>query len=344
MLSRRQKRAIVGIAGFGLLTVVILFSIGRFFAGRALQRQLAEERASLRAPEPMIVPVVRETVERRREFAARAEPWTQATVAPEIAGTVVRVTGDVGTPVEAGAELVALDDRAARATADAAAIQAAEAARRQREIEQLSRTQVVATTELASAGAAAAASAREADRAATLLEKHVLRAPFAGTVQARHVDAGDYLNAGEPAFEIVDVSRLRIVFHAGETEIGSFAPGAAVEVAFPSLNGRTLPAVVRHTAPAAGANGLFRVEAELANASREIPGGLAATITAPVRLYRETLFIPTAAVRLEGAQAIVHRQREGAPPEPVPVEIGPEIEGRFPVFQGLNEGDQLVVR
>lgn len=345
MLSRRQKRAIVGTVAFGLLAAVILFSIGRLVGGRALQRQLAEERASLRPPEPLIVPVVRETLERRRAFSARAEPWTRATLAPEVPGTIVRIGADVGATVAAGAELLALDDRVARASADTAAIQAAESARRQREIEQLSRTQVTAQTELASATATAAAAARDADRAGTLLEKHVLRAPFAGTIQARHIDVGDYLNVGQPAFELVDIFRLRIVFQAGESEVASFVPDAPLELNFPALNGRTTQAVVRHVAPAAATGGLFRVEAELANPTGDIPGGLAATVTAPVRLYRDTLFIPTAAVRLEGARAIVHRQQaNGEPPEIVAVEIGPEIDGRFPVFGGLSEGDRLVVR
>lgn len=344
MLSRRHKRAIVGTLAFVLLGAIILFSIGRFFAGRALERQLAEERASLRAPEPMVVVVARETLERRRSFAARAEPWTQATLAPEVGGTVVRIGGEVGARVDVGAELLRLDDAVARAAAEGAQIQAAEAARRQREVEQLVRTDVVATTDVAALSAAAATAAREAERAATLLDRHRLRAPFSGTVQARHVDVGDYLNAGEQAFELVEVSRLRVVFYAGDTEIASFAPGGAVEVAFPALNGRVVEAVIRHVSPSAGPNGLFRVEAELANAAGEIPGGLAASVNAAIRLYRETLFIPTAAVRLEGARAVVRRLREGGAAEAVTVEIGSEIEGRFPVFSGLEAGDRLLVR
>jgi RND family efflux transporter MFP subunit len=202
----------------------------------------------------------------------------------------------------------------------------------------------VATTDATAAAAAAAASASEADRAATMLEKHRLKAPFTGTIQAREADVGDYLNVGQTAFEFVDVSRLRIVFQAGETEIASFTPGAGVEVTFPGLGGRTVGATVRHVAPAAGPNGLFRIEAELANAGQAIPGGLAAVVDAPVQLYKSTLFIPTAAVRLEGARAVVQRLRGNDQPELVTIEIGPEIEGRFPVFSGLNEGDRLVVR
>jgi hypothetical protein len=67
-------------------------------------------------------------------------------------------------------------------------------------------------------------------------------------------------------------------------------------------------------------------------------------VTAAVRLYRDTLFIPTAAVRLEGARALVQRVREGAAAEPVSIEIGPEIDGRFPVLAGLDAGDRLLVR
>jgi membrane fusion protein, multidrug efflux system len=344
MLSRRQKRAIVSSAAFLLLAAVLVFSVARFLTGRALERQLAEERAALRPPQPLVIDVVRDTVERRRMFAARAEPWTRATLAPEVGGTVVRIAADVGSRVTTGAGLLALEDSTARAAAEAAEIQAAEAARRQREVDQLARTQVVATSDLAAATAAAAAAAREATRAATLLEKHVLRAPFVGTVQARQASVGDYLNPGQPAFELVDVSRLRVVFQVSDTEIASFAPGGPVEVTLMALGGRTNSAVIRRGPPASGPGGLFRVEAELPNGRGEIPGGIAVSVGAAVRLYRDTLFIPTAAVRLEGARAVVQRVRSEGPAEPVAVEIGPEIDGRFPVLRGLREGDRLLVR
>jgi RND family efflux transporter MFP subunit len=344
MLSRRHKRAIVGITAFGLLAAVILFSIGRFFAQRSLERQLAEERATLVAPEPLVVAVTRATIERRRVFAARAEPWVRTTLATEVGGTVQRIGAEVGTRVDAGAELLALDETSAAAGAAVARIQAEEAARRLREVEQLVRTEAVATTEGAAAGAAAAVAEREAERAEIMLNKHRLHAPYAGTVQARHVDVGDYLNPGQPAFELVDVARLRVVFQAGETEIRSFREGTELEVAIPSMAGRTASAIVRHVAPAAGANGLFRVEAELPNPRSEIAGGLAVTVTARVQLYRDMLFIPTAAVRLEGSRAVVQRIDATGSPSPVSIEIGPEIEARFPVLSGLAEGDRLIVR
>lgn len=344
MLSRRHKRAIVGITAFVVLGAVILFSIGRFFANRALDRQLADERASLRPPEPMIVSAKRDTLERRRTFAARAEPWTRATLAPEVGGTVVRLGSDVGSRVVAGAVLLELESSMARAAADAARIQATEAQRRQREVEQLVRQKAVATTDAPAATAAAAAAEREAERAATLLEKYRLQAPFAGTVQARRADVGDYLNAGEVAFELVDVSRLRIAFNAGETEISAFTVGKVVDVSFPALADRQGQATIRHVAPATGVNGLFRVEADFVNSGGEIPGGIAATVTTVVRLYRDTVFVPTAAVRLEGARAVVLRVSPEGVAEPVAIEIGPEINGRFPVTRGVNEGDRLLVR
>lgn len=344
MLSRHHKRAIVGTLAFLLLAALILFSIGRFFSNRALERQLTEERASLRVPEPLVVTVVRATVERRRNFAARAEPWTRATLAPEVGGTVVRIGGEVGSRIAAGAELLALEDSPARAAAESAKIQAAEAARRQREVEQLVRTEAMATNDAAVASATAAATSREAERAAAMLEKYRVRAPFAGIVQSRFVDVGDYLNPGQRAFELVDLSQLRLVFYAGETEITSFRQGEKLEVSFPALEGRREEAIVRHVAPATGPNGLFRVEAKLANADGAIPGGLAVSVTAAIRLYRDMLFIPTAAVRLEGARALVQRVRHEGAAEPVTIEIGPEVDGRFPVLRGLDEGDRLLVR
>ena len=114
----------------------------------------------------------------------------------------------------------------------------------------------------------------------------------------------------------------------------------------PAAPGQVFEVPVVHVARASDAETrLFRVEGELPNADLALRGGLTGEITAQVGLYENQLFIPTACVRLEGAGAYVLRvgQGEGAP-ESVRVRVGEELDGFYPVLEGLSAGDRLLVR
>ena len=42
------------------------------------------------------------------------------------------------------------------------------------------------------------------------LERHVLRAPFAGVIGTKHTEVGQWLNAGNTAFQLVQLDPLRV--------------------------------------------------------------------------------------------------------------------------------------
>ena len=107
-----------------------------------------------------------------------------------------------------------------------------------------------------------------------------------------------------------------------------------------------LEAPVVHVAQASDQDTrLFRVEAALPNPDLALRGGLTGEMTAKVGLYENQLFIPTACVRLEGSGATVLRVSTGeGGPESVRVRVGEELDGFYPVLEGLSAGDRLLVR
>lgn len=343
MLSRQHKRAVLAAAALTLVVVVLLAAVSRHFENQSLARQVEEERASLVAPQPLIVTVSRQTLARDRTFAGRLEPWASATLAPEVAGTVLRLGAELGQSVAAGAELLALDDGLVRPSLAAASVQAQETARRAAEIATLTEGRVLAETDRLAAQAAADSAAQEVARLRELLARHTLRAPFAGSIQHRAVDVGDFLPPGQPAFVLVDTSRLRTVFHVSAVERASFPVGTAVTVEAGPVGTAPMTAAVRFVSPAAGPDGRFRVEAILDPAPTSAPAGSAAVVRAPVRSHVDTLFVPAAAIRFEGAVPTVHRLVDDVETA-VAIEIGPEINGLHPVRAGLAEGDRLVIR
>lgn len=346
MLARRSKRAILAFVGLSLLVAVALAAVGRYFESVEQQRRLQDEKALLKEREDYIFTVEPRTVERERRYAAAVDPWLVADVPAEVAGRVATVKVEPGTVVRQGDPLVMLDDEIAASDYRRAETKLGELQRLLAEAETLGKSRVVSRTQVESVRAETRQADAEEDAARARLEDHTIRAPFDGSVTERLVQVGEAVNVNQPVARMVDTSRLRVIFYVNERDVSSFPAGTGLQLRLPAAPGKIFEVPVVHVARASDqATRLFRVEGELPNADLALRGGLTGEITAKVGLYENQLFVPTACVRLEGAGAYVLRvgQGEGAP-ESVPVRVGEELDGFYPVLEGLSAGDRLLVR
>jgi membrane fusion protein (multidrug efflux system) len=330
MLARRSKRAILALAGLTLLVAVALAAVGRYFETVEQQRRLQDEKASLKEREDYIFTVEPRTVERERRYAAAVDPWLVADVPAEVTGRVAEVKVEPGSLAKAGDPLVLLDDEIAASDYRRAQVKLAELQRLLAEAETLGRSSVVSRTQVEAVRAETRQADAEEDATRARLEDHVIRAPFDGSVVVR----------------MVDTSRLRIVFYVNERDVASFPTGTKIQLRLPAAPGRVFEVPVVHVARASDEETrLFRVEGELPNADLALRGGLTGEITALVGLYENQLFVPTACVRLEGSGAYVLRVGAGeGGPESVRVRVGEELDGLYPVLEGVSAGDRLLVR
>lgn len=358
MLSRHTKRAILGLVFAGVALIVIGAATRHYFAGRALELRLEQERAALVPPEPMLFTVERADRTRERSFAVRLQPYRRSAIAAEAAGRVEEVLVEVGDSVEKGQPLFRLDAtlarlnlESARATLKAAEAQFREVQRRAREAERLAAAQTIPETQLEAARAEAEVQAAELERLRSearrqeeLLQRNEVRAPFAANVNQRLVELGDSVNVNQPVASLVTLDPLRIRFFVSDMEVGSFRPGDMLKLTLPSHPDQAYEAAVISVARAADpVSGLFLIEAEVPNPDLTLSGGARGQVTVEIFQYTNRLFVPAAAVRFEGPRALADvwvddelRVRE--------LELGPETDGYYPVLRGLEEGEVLVVR
>ncbi|MFQ3671272.1 MAG: efflux RND transporter periplasmic adaptor subunit [Verrucomicrobiia bacterium] len=359
MLTRRTKRAVIGITFLLGTVAVILFTVARFFQNAELQRRAMEEAASLKPRPPVIHTVTRSSRQLERTYAAQVQPWLQSDIPAEISARVAQVHVEAGSPVRQGDLLVTLDDTLAQhqlAAAEAARVGAqaarAEAERRLNEARTLAQDRVISETELQAVQAEfalresdLARALAEEERLRELLTRHQIRAPFNGIVNRRLVDPGAAVNANQPVVHLVDLDPLRVIFFVNEQELPNFKPGQVLVLQRKGQPTETLSPILRFIPPAADPRtGLFRLEAELPNPSAQTPAGLQANIRAPLRFFENLPFIPAAAVRWNGAGAEVHRKLPEGGFAPVPITVGPDLDGLYPVFSGLSEGDEILIR
>jgi multidrug efflux system membrane fusion protein len=104
-----------------------------------------------------------------------------------------------------------------------------------------------------------------------------ISAPFAGVVQERPVNIGDFLQQGQVCAEVLDPSPMLIVAHVTQQELGELTLAGRAEVTID--NGTTLNGTVSFVSHAANPiTRTYRIEVEVVNADYVIRDGLSAEI------------------------------------------------------------------
>ena len=134
--------------------------------------------------------------------AARLAAARSATISTRISATVLEVLVEEGAKVTPGQLLVRLSDADVRGQLDAAETALRNAAAYEKRIAELMTARAATPVELEQAEAQRAQAAAAVAGAKATLGYTQLRAPFAGTVQARRVNAGDLVGPGQPILEI----------------------------------------------------------------------------------------------------------------------------------------------
>lgn len=345
-MTLRTKRVVLGFTALILIVVFLLVVMYRVAGSLRERQRYEEERAALMPPPPNVHVVEARTHHQDRRYSAQLLPWMRARVPAEVTGRVVEIYVEAGTAVEAGAPLVRLDDRLARIAVESTEARHAEARRLLEEGERLVRTNAVSRTEYEARAAAVRLTEAALAEAREVLERHTVRAPFHGTVNDRQVDIGDAVRANDPVAEVVDLDKLRVVFFVSEQDLGAFEVGKPVALRVEARPGEGFEPTVDFVSRSADERTrLFKVEAVLENENAGLPGGLQGVVEATIDLFKDRPFVPVAAVRFAGRHALVLVQAEGAEePGLVEIEVGPELNGYYPVLEGLAAGDRILVR
>lgn len=292
----------------------------------------------------------------RLEAVGYIETRTAPAVAAEVPGRITRVHVEVGAAVAAGdvlAEIdptqLALTEQAARA--DAAALRAlrddmARKLERYRELaagghvsrDQLDGTEAQHAALVKQAAAAEARHALARDR----LAKARIVAPVAGTVQARYVSPGNFLDEGMPAFLLSSAERLTVHLPFPESAAPLLAVGQPVALESPLAPGIVVEARITELRPQVS-TGARAVEAlvELANPGGWRSGG---SVTGRVTIEQRSgaVVVPEQSVVLRPAGEVVYVVADGRA-HARPVVTGERIDGLIEIRSGLSAGAAIAV-
>jgi len=315
-------------------------------------------------------------------------PVTSVQVGSQVSGTIQEILVDFNSPVRKGQVIARIDPRlfeaqvaqaragleSARAAAERAAVQEADAERtlrRTRELaalgfapradEDAAQTAYDAARAQRRSALAQVAQARAAlDLAETNLRYTTIRSPVDGIVVSRNVDAGQTVAASfqtPTLFTIArDLTRMQIDANVDESDIARVRPGQTVSFTVDAYPERTFQGTVHQvrTAPQVTQNVVtYDVVIRVRNDDLSLKPGMTANVSIRIREVRDALKVPNAALRFRPQGASVGSQGRGARVfvpgkngQPKPVSVTPGIsDGAFTqILAGdLRPGDRVIV-
>ena len=320
--------------------------------------QQAAQPPNGRPPTPVrVAEVVNQTVQKTVELVGTVEPWRRSVVAGEIAALVEKFPVEEGMTVKRG-------DMLAQLRTDSLTIQlnAAEATHRESEaryqqakkdlarINTLFAKQLVTQKEFDDAVTQEAALAlRLAQLEAALLQvrdrikKTRVVAPFDGWVTKEFTEVGQWIQAGGPIVEIVDLSRVQVEVPLPERYVGEIKVGASVMATFDGLRDFEAKGTVFSVVAQADRNSrTFPIKVELPNADLSIKSGLVSRVTLQVGAPYEALVIPKDALVLRGGAQYVFVMKDGSVAQ-VPVVAVNHVNNEVEINGQLEPGMIVVV-
>ena len=174
-------------------------------------------------------------------------------------------------------------------------------------------------------------------------EDMYLRAPRAGVIGYRNVEAGEIVSAGTKVFSLVDNSHLNVDCTLAESDAAILKPGMEVEVTIDAL-GADYPGKIVYVSPAMDdTSKTYQVRIELETDSDEMKAGLFAHTAIDILQRRATLCVPKEAVLSRNGRQMLFVVDADGKVESREVKIGLMNDAEVEVLDGIEPGDTVVV-
>lgn len=207
------------------------------------------------------------------------------------------------------------------------------------------RSALVMRADLDSARARLAEAEAALAQARRRVEETAIRAPRAGVVFELPVRAGAWLNEGDLVAKVGDSSRLKVVVHVDEPDLGRIREGLPVTITWDASPGREWQGTVQQVPAqvvALGTRMVGQVGTVVENPAKDLPPG--ANINARIRaqVVENAVTIPKSALRREGSElgVLVLEADHLAWRK---VALGVSSETRAQVLSGVKQGEAVAL-
>jgi membrane fusion protein, multidrug efflux system len=372
-MSRFKRHPLLTLAGILVLTLVALVAF-RLVSSGAKKDPRKERVISVGTMSP-----VRKDLDVRLVYTADIQPYQQVNIFSRVDGYIAKIHVDKGDYVKADQLLVEVDHtdyvhavNRAKANLEAARanVVSQEATIRNAKLNldrmrTLIRDQYVAQQDLDNALAAYDVAVAQVDslraqvhqmevalqQTETNLTYSYIRAPFAGSISIRNLDAGAFISGSTGSTSTLsrgilvmqDITIVRVLVDVVEKDVPLVKIGQAAELRADAYPGRVFAGKVTRVVQALNPNTrTMTVEVDIPNPDRALKGGMFARVELVVGTHVNALQIPIDSVtRLETDQYVYTVQDGQA--RKVPVVLGVQNNGLIEITKGLTGTEPVIV-
>lgn len=218
-------------------------------------------------------------------------------LAAEVAGVVETAPLRSGTEVRQGAPLIQMttsaDTAHLRALQSDAALARSTAARASKQLKAQAISQSQAELEAAKLKSAEAAVAEQQ----ALINKKIIRAPFAGRLGISTINPGQYLNPGDKLVTLQQLDPIHIDFTVPQGSLSRVSNGQLVQISTDAFPGQSFAGQITAINPVVDANTRnVRIQATLKNPQEQLLPGMFGNITVTAGESQRYLTLPLNAV------------------------------------------------
>ncbi len=168
-----------------------------------------------------------------------------------------------------------------------------------------------------------------------------IASPASGYVVKRYATRGMRVMAGEPLFDIADLSRVWVVSQVSEADMAMVKPGLETSITVTGLAGTIMKARIDYVYPVINEQTrTLEVRSSLANPKEILKPQMFATVEISVGLGKR-LAVPEDAVMDTGERQVVYMDRGEGMFEPRAVTSGVRAGGRREIISGLKVGEKV---
>lgn len=261
-----------------------------------------------------------------------------------VPGTIEQVMAKEGDVVKRGQVLARLSARSYQDSLGIAKAKADQAEDAYRRLEPMHRNHTLPEIKMVEVDTGRAQARLALSMARKNVEDTVLRAPEAGVVAKRHLEAGANAAPGVPVYTVVRTQTLLATASVPEKEVGHCKQGDAARIVVPAL-GQELQGKIREIAVLANPlTRSFDVKVAIPNPEGILRVGMVAEIHLAVGANEASIVVPPTAIRVDeaGKPCVfvvmpdkVLRRRQ--------VTVAGYVGEQTAIAAGLAEGDEVVV-
>jgi membrane fusion protein (multidrug efflux system) len=218
-------------------------------------------------------------------------------VSAELAGKVVKITFEAGTPVKKGDILLRQDTTSEEAQLPGAVSQVNLNRANLKRADQLFKDGIISQADHDAAISNSALAQAQVDNIQATIAKKTVRAPFSGRLGIRQVNLGQILREGDPVVTLQTLDPIYVDFTLPQQQLDKVHLGQPVRVTGDALPGETIQGKITAISPQVDADTRnIKLQATLSNRAERLRPGMFVNTAVGLPVRQKVLAIPATSV------------------------------------------------